>query len=96
MKITERLQGLYAPDRPNQQETKVHKPKLAGKEIKFLQDKNNQKPDIKDFSLKQILSVKEVNSLHALFGYEQNGGDGIYGANKMSNVHSGMLLDVKG
>ena len=96
MKISERLQGLYAPDRISQQEKKVHKPDQQEKKIALLPGAEKHKSDIKDLSLKQVLSIKEINSLTALFGYEQNGRDEIYGANKMSNVHSGMLLDVKG
>jgi len=96
VKISERLQGLYAPDRFNQQETKVHRPKQQNKEIPSLGESNRKQPDNSDFTLKKVLSIKEVNSLNALFGYEQNGREEIYGANKMRNVHSGMLLDVKG
>jgi hypothetical protein len=96
MKISERLQGLYAPERFPQQETKVQKPKVLEKEVDLLSGVNKQKADIKDLSLKKVLSTKEINSLNALFGYEQNGKEEIYGANKMRNVHSGMLLDVKG
>ncbi len=96
MKISERLQGLYAPDRPNQQETKVHKPKAVEKEIASLPGTKRNISDIDDFLLKKVLSAKEISSLVALFGYDQNGGDEVYGANKMRNVHSGILLDVKG
>ncbi len=96
MKISERLQGLYAPERFNLQETKVDRQKPREKELASLPEAKMPKADIKDISLKMVLSAKEVNSLTALFGYEQNGKEEIYGANKMRNVHSGMLLDVKG
>ena len=96
MKISERLQGLYTPDRLSQNETKVHKPNQQNNKVAPVAESNKQKLDSNDFSLKKVLSEKEVNSLTALFGYEQNGRQEIYGANKMRNVHAGMLLDVKG
>lgn len=96
MKISERLQALYAPERFNQQETKVNRPKPRENGIVVLPEASKQNSDIKDVSLYKVLSVKEINSLTALFGYEQNGNEEMYGVNKIRNVHSGMLLDVKG
>ncbi len=96
MKISERIQGFYTPDRFSQRGTKILKPDQEEKEISQLSVNKKTNTEMKDISLKRVLSTKEVDSLTALFGYEQSGSSETYGANKMRNIHSGMLLDVKG
>lgn len=95
MKITDGLQALYKPDLFNNQNPKVQQKAAQAEEITSISAKQSKMPD-NSFSLKKVLSVKEISSLNALFGFEQGTKDALYGNNKMRNIHAGMLLDVKG
>ncbi|MCB0281037.1 MAG: hypothetical protein H6627_11765 [Calditrichae bacterium] len=95
MKITDGLQGLYKPDLFNNQNPKVQQKADQTEELTSIAAKQSKTLD-NSFALKKVLSVKEINSLNALFGFEQGTQNALYGNNKMRNIHAGMLLDVKG
>ena len=94
MKITNGLQNLYKADAYNQQNAKVED--LTSTDVEPQQTKNVQKNNLQDFSIRKVLSAKEISSLNALFGFQQENDNSMYGNHKIRNVHAGMLLDVKG
>lgn len=47
-------------------------------------------------STKAVFSNQELAALKAFFGYDNQENFNLYGRNKIRNVQSGMLLDVKG
>jgi hypothetical protein len=96
MKISNKLESLYRPEAYKQKEPRVQTNGVKENKVLVSIDYGQQKDETNKFSLKKVLSSKEINSLTALFGYEQDGRDELYGRNKISNVHAGMLLDVKG
>lgn len=95
MKIRDGLQNLYKPDLYQNQNPKVREISDETRDIASTPLKSLKAAE-PGFSLKKVLSAKELNSLNALFGYEQGGKQGLYGNNRIRNVHAGMLLDVKG
>ena len=96
MKITNGLQNLYKADAYNQQNAKVEDSKKTNTDVEPQQTKNVQKNNLQDFSIRKVLSAKEISSLNALFGFQQENDNSMYGNHKIRNVHAGMLLDVKG
>ena len=96
MKISDGLQGLYKPDIFKHNETRLQLKETDQKNLQVLPDNKVNKPENVSLSVKKVLSSSEINSLTALFGYEQGGRSELYGNNKIGNVHAGMLLDVKG
>jgi len=96
MKIINNLEGLYKPETFKQKDTRIQADDAKESNTVAPLEYGQQKTDPGKFSLKKVLSVNEINSLSALFGYEQDGRDALYGRNNIRNVHAGMLLDVKG
>jgi hypothetical protein len=96
MKIRDGLQNLYKPDLYNNQNSKIKDASEQAKDIASSSVKHTKNNRDQEFSLKKVLSVKELNSLNALFGFEQGGKESLYGNNRIRNVHAGILLDVKG
>jgi len=97
MTISERLQGLYKPGAFNAGETKIQRTSQSGGLPQLVNKVMGKKiVQTENLSLAGVLSGKEKNSLQVLFGAGENPSSVIYGVNKLSNVHAGILLDVKG
>jgi hypothetical protein len=99
MRITTNNIGLYSPDHTYQN----HDPKVKTDEklqteqnnVKIADTYKGQKAE-NEVSHTKIFSNQELATLKALFGYENKNNQVLYGRNKLHNVHSGILLDVKG
>jgi len=99
MRISTNNIGLYSPDHTYQN----HDPKVKAEEKLQTDDKIVKLSDTykghraeNEISNTKIFSNQELATLKALFGYENNNNQVLYGSNKLHNVHSGILLDVKG
>jgi len=96
--VTDKI-GLYSPEQTYQnQSPKIktdQKPQENDTAIKMTDSYKGQVADREDKNLK-IFSNQELATLKALFGYELDNNNSLYGNNKLHNVQSGILLDVKG
>ncbi len=96
MRISGGLSDLYGAESYRRQEPRVqtatpeHNPKPEA-----LQTGNRAKPG--EIPLRSVLSTRELNTLEAFFGDSNTARQTLYGGHgRPKNVHSGMLLDVKG
>ncbi len=96
MKINQGIPGLYGPQAQKNQYPRVDQRDLTADKYAELNPAGKERQNEAHFSLKKVLSAREVNSLQVLFGYEQNLQQQLYGVNRVRNVNAGMLLDVRG
>jgi len=96
MKINQGIPGLYGPQTQKNQYPRIEQRDMTADKYAELNPVGRELTNESHFSLKKVLSAREVNSLQVLFGYEQNLQQQLYGTNRIRNVNAGMLLDVRG
>ncbi len=96
MRISGGLSDLYGPESYRRQEPKVQSEAPENKaKPEVLQA--GRRATAEDIPLRSVLSTRELNTLEAFFGDPNTARQTLYGGHgQPKNVHSGMLLDVKG
>jgi len=96
MRISGGLSDLYGPESYRRQEPKVETtvPERIAKPDTL---QAGRRATAEDIPLRSVLSARELNTLEAFFGDSNTSRQSLYGGHgQPKNVHSGMLLDVKG
>lgn len=96
MKISGKVSALYGSNSNQQSTVKALREKAMQKLLPKAGNETKSTIRISGVELKNTLSVKEIDSLGALFGYQDETAGRLYGQNNLKNVHAGMLFDMKG
>ncbi len=96
MRISGGLSDLYGPESYRRQEPKVQTT-TQEQIVKPELHPSGNKTKAGEIPLRSVLSTRELNTLEAFFGDSHTARQSLYGGHgRPKNVHSGMLLDVKG
>jgi hypothetical protein len=85
---TNSVYGQFAADKTKQKSPDAQK--AAMMQAQPARDK------ARELQPSDVLTTKELEALKVLFNFDANQELGWYGKNKVQNIHSGFLLDVKG
>lgn len=96
MKIPDKISGLYGANSYPQKKVQGLRDKILQKNMPAANSGKKMNQTAGMMELKKTLSIKEIDSLTALFGYQDETAGRLYGKNNLKNIHAGMLFDMRG